>query len=111
MHITQQILLDHGACDSDVNIFSDEWPDGVDLTLSVLQRANELELNISWFAEHFLTYDNYTRYVNLTHPHWYRYVTSRPMTNLTQDQREHALRTLRLLDIHIITHLLNAPLD
>ncbi len=53
--ITRAWLEDGDACDDQVATFSAEWPDGVEITREALLRAAELELDLSWFADHVLS--------------------------------------------------------
>ena len=54
MNVTKQLLQAHNACDSQVDIFAAEWPEGVDITEEVLRRALALDLNLDWAAWHLL---------------------------------------------------------
>ena len=53
--ITGEMLSDMAACDSQVNIFEDEWLDGGVMTLQNVVRATELSLDLDWFASRFLS--------------------------------------------------------
>jgi hypothetical protein len=53
--ITRAWLEDRDACHDQVATFSAEWPDGVEITREALLRAAELDLDLSWFADHVLS--------------------------------------------------------
>ena len=55
MLITKELLEDIDACTNQVAIFAEEWPKGVELSLESVLRATELDLDIDWFAQHFLS--------------------------------------------------------
>jgi len=55
MRLTAEMLRAREACAGQVATFEDEWPDGVEITETVVRRAVELHLDIDWFAENFLT--------------------------------------------------------
>ena len=54
MRITSAWLNEHKACQDQVAIFSQEWPEGVTVSLEVLKRAAELSLSLGWFAAEVL---------------------------------------------------------
>ncbi|MBK9077611.1 MAG: hypothetical protein IPL77_22065 [Flavobacteriales bacterium] len=43
-----------GACKDQRDIFRAEWPEGVDVTIENVRRAQELGLNLAW-GEHWFT--------------------------------------------------------
>ena len=43
MKVTKQLLLDHGACSDQVDLFEKIWPDGAELTRDNLLKAYEWE--------------------------------------------------------------------
>ena len=54
MKATVQMLRDANACECDVAIFEDVWPNGVEISQASATEAAELELDITWFAIHCL---------------------------------------------------------
>lgn len=55
MKVTAKMLKKKGACKGQIKVFKEEWPDGVEVTLDNCLRAEELRLDIYWFASTFLT--------------------------------------------------------
>ena len=51
MKITREYLVGLGASYEQLDTFSDEWPDGAEITLDNCLRAAELRLNLDWLAE------------------------------------------------------------
>ena len=54
MKIDKKWLMRHKACPDAVKIFTDEWPDGAEITAANFWRAHDLRLDLSWFARCFL---------------------------------------------------------
>ena len=54
MKITRQWLKRRKACQDQVAIFDSEWPEGTEVTEASLLRAAELDLSLTWFAQHYL---------------------------------------------------------
>ena len=50
MRVTADWLKAKRACPKQVAVFEAEWPDGLDLTLEVIERALVLDLDLGWFA-------------------------------------------------------------
>lgn len=46
--LTATWLRRRNACEDQVAIFEQEWPNGTEITTAVIQRARELELNVGW---------------------------------------------------------------
>jgi hypothetical protein len=55
MKITVESLLATNACDSEVNRFAAEWPNGAEVTLANCQRATVLQFDFDWAAGHLLS--------------------------------------------------------
>ena len=53
--ITADMLLERGAFCSQVKVVREHWPDGVVPSLAVCLEAAELDLDLDWFADHFLS--------------------------------------------------------
>ena len=70
MKVTVEQLRAKRACTDQVKVFEQEWPDGVEITLEVLQRAVELELDLDWFACRFLPAPALEAYHKATAPAW-----------------------------------------
>ena len=51
MKITREYLVGLGASCEQLDTFSDEWPDGAEITLDNCLRSAELRLNLDWLAE------------------------------------------------------------
>jgi len=51
MKITREYLVGLGASCEQLDTFSEEWPDGAEVTLDNCLRAAELHLNLDWLAE------------------------------------------------------------
>ena len=51
MKITREYLVGLGASCEQLDTFSEEWPDGAEVTLDNCLRAAELGLNLNWLAE------------------------------------------------------------
>ena len=54
MYLTADMLREKDACEDQVTIFEEEWPDGVEVTVEAILRAVELWLDIDWFVHQFL---------------------------------------------------------
>jgi len=54
MQITMGMLLQADACNSQIAIFAEEWPEGGEVTLATCQRAEQLGLDLDWAAESLL---------------------------------------------------------
>ena len=52
--ITHKWLAERKACKEQLDIFDKEWPDGMELTKENLLKCAELQLNLTWFAKHYL---------------------------------------------------------
>ena len=55
MFITGDKLRRKGACVDQAEIFEKEWPDGAEVNEANTQKAVELNLNLGWFAQNFLS--------------------------------------------------------
>ena len=66
MRITEQQLVEKSACSDQVAVFTREWPDGVEITLPILERAVALKLDLYWFASRFLTAPALAEYDRVT---------------------------------------------
>ena len=55
MQITIGLLEDHGACESQCQVFATEWPKGCTVTLADARRAAELGLDLEWASRNLLT--------------------------------------------------------
>ncbi len=53
--ITAQMLREKGASCSAVDVFEKEWPAGAFVSLKNIRKAQEINLDIDWFAFHFFT--------------------------------------------------------
>ena len=53
--ITADMLLERGAFCSQVKVVRKHWPDGVVPSLATFREAAELDLDLDWFADHFLS--------------------------------------------------------
>ena len=53
--ITAKLLLAKHACQTQIDIFACEWPDGAEVTLESCRRAVVLGLDLSWAAECLLS--------------------------------------------------------
>ena len=62
MKISLEWLQARDACRDQVEIFAREWPKGVVVSLKVLKRAAELQLDIDWFAGRVLRTPLYADY-------------------------------------------------
>ena len=54
MRITAKMLIAKRACSEEVATFTRLWPDGVEVSEETCQQAAAANLNLRWFAEHFL---------------------------------------------------------
>ena len=59
MFITARKLKNRGACFEELQRFSAEWPNGVEVTRESLKRAYDLGLPLAWFAYNFLSVRQY----------------------------------------------------
>jgi vacuolar-type H+-ATPase subunit H len=55
MNLTYQMLIDTVACDYQVALYKENFPDNIKITLSVCKKAAKIGLDLDWFARHFLT--------------------------------------------------------
>jgi hypothetical protein len=62
MKITTEWLTKRNACQDQIDTFAREWPEGVVISLAVLKRAAQLQLDLEWFAEWVLTVNFYADY-------------------------------------------------
>jgi len=74
MKVTAKQLRGKDACDKPVDVFQKEWPEGVEITLDVLQRAMELKLDLDWFADSFLPASASEAYEKATTLAWEAYL-------------------------------------
>ena len=52
--VTAEMLRKEGATCLSLSRFQAEWPNGAEITLENLLRAADLELDLPWWARHFL---------------------------------------------------------
>ena len=65
MKITKEQLQELNACSNIIELFSNEWPDGVMVTKENALRAAEIGLNINWLARRVLTGDALKEYIKV----------------------------------------------
>jgi len=68
MKVTARQLRNKGASLDHALIFAGEWPEGVEITLEVLERAVELKLDLHCFACSFLPASAWRAYSKATAP-------------------------------------------
>ena len=73
MRITKQQLVEKSACSDQVAVFTREWPDGVEITLPILERAVALKLDLDWFAHWFLSAPARAEYDRVSATAWVEY--------------------------------------
>jgi hypothetical protein len=73
MIITAQMLRDKGACSDQVAQFAELFPYGTRVNLRACRRAAKEELDLDWFADHFLTATALAAYKQATAPAWTAY--------------------------------------
>ena len=73
MRITKQQLVEKSACSDQVAVFTREWPDGVEITLPILERAVALKLDLDWFASRCLTAPALAEYERVRASAWAEY--------------------------------------
>lgn len=54
MRLTAAMFRSYHACEEQVVIFAEEWPEGCEVSVETLLRAIELNLDIDWLACEFL---------------------------------------------------------
>ena len=54
MLVTSKLLRKRGACDEEVALFDQEWPEGVTTSEAGLLRASEIGLDLTRFVQKFL---------------------------------------------------------
>jgi hypothetical protein len=67
------MLASKRACNEQRDVFAAEWPEGAAVTLENCRRAAELDLNLSWLAQHFLSAPAWKAYQEATAPAWKAY--------------------------------------
>lgn len=67
MRITRKILEREDACESEVADFEIEWPNGANITLKNIRRAQELGLDIEWVVFQFMSKRAQQRFADLEH--------------------------------------------
>ncbi len=70
MKITAKQLRAKGICEGQLVILEKEWPKGVKVTKEALDRANELELNLTWLADSFLSREANEAFEQAMAPAW-----------------------------------------
>ena len=73
MKITHEYLVGLGASCEQLDTFSEEWPDGAEVTLDNCLRAAELHLNLDWLAEKMFPARALEAYRQATAPAWEAY--------------------------------------
>src|SRR3990167_3419778 len=73
MKITHEYLVGLGASCEQLDTFSDEWPDGAEVTLDNCLRAAELHLNLDWLAKKMFPATAREAYEQATAPAWEAY--------------------------------------
>ena len=68
MKVTTRQLKVKGACPDQVITFRREWPNGVEITPTTLQRAVELQLDLDWFVFNFLPVPAWEAYLKAKAP-------------------------------------------
>jgi len=68
MKITREYLVGLGASCEQLDTFSDEWPDGAEITLDNCLRAAELGLDLDWLAEKMFPAPALEAYLQATAP-------------------------------------------
>jgi len=68
MKITREYLVGLGASCEQLDTFSDEWPDGAEITLDNCLRAAELGLDLDWLAEKMFPARALEAYLQATAP-------------------------------------------
>ena len=74
MKVTAKQLRAKDACPDQVLIFEKEWPNGVEISQEVLQRAVEVHLDLDWFAFTFLPAPAREAYKKAIAPAWAAYI-------------------------------------
>ena len=77
MKITREYLVGLGASCEQLDTFSDEWPDGAEITLDNCLRAAELGLDLDWLAEKMFPARALEAYEQATVPAWEAYEQAR----------------------------------
>lgn len=70
MFIDSEWLKMRGACDSQVDVFEGQWPDGGEVSEESLVAAADLGLDINWLAEKLLRYPQHAEYLRLESLAW-----------------------------------------
>ena len=60
--MTRKWLDNHNACDDQVSLFEETWPQGVTVTQEALANAAKAGLDLEWFAEKVLLRFVYANY-------------------------------------------------
>src|SRR3990167_784120 len=68
MKITREYLVGLGASCKQLDTFSDEWPDGAEITLDNCLRAAELGLDLDWLAKKMFPAPAWEAYLQATAP-------------------------------------------
>ena len=77
MKITREYLVGLGASCEQLDTFSDEWPDGAEITLDNCLRAAELGLDLDWLAEKMFPAPALEAYEKATAPAFEAYEKAR----------------------------------
>ena len=54
MRVTKELLLEHGACESEVERFALLWPNGAETTYRNCLRASREKFDLEWFVDTLL---------------------------------------------------------
>ena len=77
MKVTARQLRNKRPCEDQLLIFTREWPKGVEITPTTLQRAVELQLDLDWFVFNFLPVPAREAYEKATAPAWEAYLKAK----------------------------------
>ena len=72
MKITHEYLVGLGASCEQLDTFSEEWPDGAEVTLDNCLRAAELGLDLDWLAEKMFSAPAWEAYEQAKAPAFYQ---------------------------------------
>ena len=74
MRITTETLEELDACQTQIDQFAAEWPNGAEVNVPNVIRAQDMDLNLAWLAKHLLAPDTYEDYSNALEAPWAAYV-------------------------------------
>ena len=88
--ITRELLVAHGACKDQLERFTAEWPDGLEVSAEAIPRVIALDLDVAWAAKALLTAVGWERYIKAVG--WERYTKAKATAFLEAWRADEARR-------------------